>query len=96
MDNCNFHSTFITPFIGTFLTIFALFIIYKHAPIAHFNVKMSNEQKLKMRNISRLIVLIGSLICFITINYFDISLGISMSEGYGLITLSIFVAKCSR
>jgi hypothetical protein len=91
---------FILPFITSTAAIIiacvSVIIVYGLAPVPHVNVKMSDKQKLKMRALARIVVTVGALTSIVLILSTYRPIGIAMSTGLGVSSLSIMIAHCKN
>jgi accessory gene regulator B len=76
---------FISPAAAIVMTCAGVLIVYKLAPIAHENVKMSNRQRFKMRKIVRIVVTVGAMLSFFLLFSTYDGIGVAMSTGLGVI-----------
>jgi accessory gene regulator B len=85
---------YIQPLSATWIVGFSLILIFKFAPVAHRNVKLSDGQRGKMRKAVRLLALgvavVSILLCW-TID--DKSIGLALAAGIGAVALSMLVAR---
>jgi accessory gene regulator B len=87
---------FITPTAALIMICLAVVAVYWLAPVAHENVKMSLKQRMKMRNMARIIVSASALMSAIFILCLYKRIGIAMATGLGVTSLSMLVAYGSK
>jgi len=83
---------YIHPTMATVMAIISIMVVYKLAPVPHVNVKMSEEQRLRMRRIARIIVVSVAFISTLTTWVISVRMGIVMSVGLGVVSFSMLAA----
>jgi accessory gene regulator B len=87
---------FILPLITLVASIIiacsTVIIVFTLAPVPHVNVMMSARQRLKMRKLARLTVVIGAVVGAILALFVSERVGVAMAAGLGVVGLSMVVA----
>ena len=72
----------------------AILVVCRFAPISHKNVKMSALQREKMRKYARMLAIIYGASSTMFIFFVSVRIGIALSTGLGIISLSMLLAQC--